>query len=639
MGILLYSYTFVGLKSLKNIHAPAAAILITDMVVSFISLLLAYQLRFNFRVPDSEIFTFLRIFPILLGVRLVGFLIAGTYRVQLRYTATDDVFRMLATVFSGSLILAVANPVYRMVNGAYFLPFSVIIIEFLVTIFILVSFRLFIKLIFKQITTSGLGSKPIIIYGSGQTGLITKRTLETDLENNFKVVAFLDDDASKVNKKLENVKIWPFSQAEKLFGLYPKSELIISKRKLPAESREAIVEKALAHEIKILNVPSIKQWINGQLNAKQLKNLKIEELLEREPIQLDDERLSTVYGNKIILVTGAAGSIGSELVMQLLRYKPKKLILVDQAETPMHEIDLKLSAIQTETEIKLKISDITDRVKMESVFEKHKPQIVFHAAAYKHVPLMEKNPAEALKVNTFGTKILADLAHRNKAERFVFISTDKAVNPTNVMGASKRLGEMYVQAFDGVSDTRFITTRFGNVLGSNGSVVPRFRAQIENGGPVTVTHPDITRYFMTIPEACSLVLEAGSMGTGGEIFIFDMGKPVQICKMAEKMIRLAGYVPYKEVDIQFTGLRPGEKLYEELLNDGENVQPTHHPKILISKVIEYDKLELDRSLKEMDKTLEENDNFEIVKSLKNLVPEYKSANSEFEKLDIKIQSI
>jgi FlaA1/EpsC-like NDP-sugar epimerase len=627
------------LKSLKNIHAPAAAILITDMVVSFISLLLAYQLRFNFRVPDSEISAFWRIFPVVLGVRLAGFLISGTYRVQLRYTATDDVFRMLATVFSGSLILAVANPFYGMVNGAYFIPFSIIIIEFLVTIFILVSFRLFIKLIFKQITTSGLVSKPIIIYGSGQTGLITKRALETDLENNFKVVAFLDDDASRVNKKLENVKIWPFSQSEKLFALYPKSELIISKRKISAESREAIVEKALAHGIKILNVPSIKQWINGQLNAKQLKNLKIEELLEREPIQLDNERLVAAYGDKVIFVTGAAGSIGSELVMQLLRYKPKKLILVDQAETPMHELDLKLSAVRTETLINLKIADITDRIKMESVFEKHKPQIVFHAAAYKHVPLMEKNPAEALKVNTFGTKILADLSHRHKAERFVFISTDKAVNPTNVMGASKRLGEMYVQAFDGVSDTRFITTRFGNVLGSNGSVIPRFRAQIENGGPVTVTHPEITRYFMTIPEACSLVLEAGSMGAGGEIFIFDMGKPVQIRKMAEKMIRLAGFVPYKEVDIQFTGLRPGEKLYEELLNDGENVQPTHHPKILISKVIEYDKPELDRCLRELDKTLEENDNFEIVKSLKNLVPEYKSANSEFEKLDIKMQSI
>lgn len=606
-----------------------------DVCVAFFSLLLAYQLRFNFRVPEVEISTFRYVFPVVLGVRLLGFLVSGTYRVQLRFTATDDVFRLLVTIFVGTVVLALVNPVYQVFNTIYLVPYSILIIEFLVSIFFLVCVRLLIKMLFKGITNSGVGSKEIIIYGAGESGLITKRTLETDRENNFKVVAFIDENRRFENKKLEDVKVWLPENLERIFKAYPNAELIISKQSIDPDKRSQIIEKALEHEIKVLNVPSIKSWINGQLNVKQLRNLKIEDLLERDPIELDTEKLSRTYGNKVILVTGAAGSIGSELVMQLMAYRPLKLILVDQAETPMHEIDLRLSAMHTETVVKLKIADVTDRLKMEQIFSEHRPHIVFHAAAYKHVPLMEKNPAEAVKVNTLGTKILADLAHRMGAERFVFISTDKAVNPTNVMGATKRMGEMYVQSYDAVSDTKFITTRFGNVLGSNGSVVPRFRAQIEEGGPVTVTHPEITRFFMTIPEACSLVLEACSMGEGGEIFIFDMGQPVQIRNMAEKMIKLAGFIPHKEIAITYTGLRPGEKLYEELLNDGENSLPTYHPKILITRVIEYDKLDIDKKFAEMAKTVEGNDNFEIVKKLKDTVPEYRSSNSEFERLDIK----
>lgn len=623
------------MKKLKNIHAPVGTILLMDLAVAFFSLLLAYQLRFNFRVPEVEISSFRKVFPVVLGIRLLGFMIAGTYRVQLRFTATDDVFRLLVTVFTGTIFLAILNPIYQAVYTIFLVPYSILIIEFLVTIFFLVGVRLLIKILFKGLTSSGIGAKEIIIYGAGDSGLITKRTLETDRENNFKVVAFIDENRRFETKRLEDVRVWHPEHLEKIFKTYPEAELIISKEAMDADKRAGIVEKALEHEIKVLNVPSIKSWINGQLNVKQLKNLKIEDLLERDPIELSTEKLSRIYGNKVILVTGAAGSIGSELVMQLIAYKPQKLILVDQAETPMHDIDLRLSEIKPDTEIRLKIADITDRIKMERIFEDYRPQIVFHAAAYKHVPLMEKNPAEAVKVNTLGTKILADLAHRNGAERFVFISTDKAVNPTNVMGATKRMGEMYVQSFDTVSDTKFITTRFGNVLGSNGSVVPRFRAQIENGGPVTVTHPQITRFFMTIPEACSLVLEAGSMGEGGEIFIFDMGNPVQIRVMAEKMIKLAGFIPHREITIEYTGLRPGEKLYEELLNDGENSLPTYHSKILITKVIEYDKMDIDKSFAQMAKAVDGNDNFEIVKQLKSTVPEYRSANSEFERLDVK----
>lgn len=604
-----------------------------DLAVAFFSLLLAYQLRFNFRVPEVEISSFRYVFPVVLGVRLLGFIIAGTYRVQLRFTATDDVFRLLVTVFTGTIFLAIVNPIYQAVYTIHLIPYSILIIEFLVLIFFLVCVRLLIKILFKGLTNSGIGSKEIIIYGAGDAGLTTKKTLETDRENHFKVVAFIDENRRFENKKLEDVKVWHPENLEKIFRQYPEAELIISKQSIDPDKRSRIVEKALEHEIKVLNVPSIKSWINGQLNVKQLKNLKIEDLLERDPIELSTDKLSEIYGNKTIMVTGAAGSIGSELVMQLIAFRPKMLILVDQAETPMHDIDLRLSELKPTAEIKLKIADVTDRIKMEQIFSDYRPQIVFHAAAYKHVPLMEKNPAEAVKVNTMGTKILADFAHRNGAERFVFISTDKAVNPTNVMGATKRMGEMYVQSLDAVSDTKFITTRFGNVLGSNGSVVPRFRAQIENGGPVTVTHPQITRFFMTIPEACSLVLEAGSMGEGGEIFIFDMGEPVQIRVMAEKMIKLAGFIPHKEIAIEYTGLRPGEKLYEELLNDGENSLPTHHPKILITRVIEYDKLYIDEKFAEMAEAVGGNDNFNIVKKLKDTVPEYRSANSEFERLD------
>lgn len=628
---------FASLKKLKNIYAPTWIILLMDLGVSFFSLLLAYQLRFNFRVPEIEISSFRYIFPAVLSIRFVGFLIAGTYRVQLRFTATSDVYRLLITTFFGTLTLLAISHLHQIIySTGYLVPHTIIIIEFLVSIFFLVCVRLLIKILFKEILGTSIGVKEIIIYGAGDAGLTTKRTLETDRETNFKIVAFIDENRRYENKKLEDVRIFHPEDLEKVFRSYPSAELIISKQSIDPDHRSKIIEKALECEIKVLNVPSIKSWINGQLNLKQLKNLKIEDLLERDPIRLSTEKLSRIYGNKVILVTGAAGSIGSELVSQLVAYKPKMLILVDQAETPMHDIDLKMNEINMEgVEVKLKIADITDRSKMEAIFETFKPHIIFHAAAYKHVPLMEKNPAEAVKVNTLGTKNLADLAHRNHAERFVFISTDKAVNPTNVMGATKRMGEMYVQAFDSVSDTKFITTRFGNVLGSNGSVVPRFRNQIENGGPVTVTHPEITRYFMTIPEACSLVLEAGSMGDGGEIFIFDMGEPVRIKVLAEKMIKLAGFIPDKEIKIEYSGLRPGEKLYEELLNDGENSLPTYHSKILITKVIKYDKLDIDRKFSEMAATVDGNDNFEIVKKIKETVPEYRSANSEFERLDNK----
>jgi FlaA1/EpsC-like NDP-sugar epimerase len=385
----------------------------------------------------------------------------------------------------------------------------------------------------------------------------------------------------------------------------------------------------------VLNVPPVSSWINGELSFKQIKKINIEELLERDPIKLDEENISRQVKNKHVLVTGAAGSIGSEIVRQLVRYKPSKIILLDQAESPLYEVEMELKEQMAPGSFEIVIGDVRNRDRMHNLFRTFRPQIVFHAAAYKHVPMMENNPSEAVFTNVLGTKVMADLAVEFGAEKFVMVSTDKAVNPTNVMGASKRVAEIYTQALGKTAKTKFITTRFGNVLGSNGSVIPRFRQQIEKGGPVTITHPEITRYFMTIPEACQLVLEAGAMGNGGEIFIFDMGKSVKIVDLAKKMIKLSGLELDKDIKIAFTGLRPGEKLYEELLNDKEKTLPTHHAQIMIAKVKEYDLGEVSKEIESLISLFGSQNNNEIVRKIKNIVPEFISNNSEFEKLDVK----
>jgi FlaA1/EpsC-like NDP-sugar epimerase len=382
-----------------------------------------------------------------------------------------------------------------------------------------------------------------------------------------------------------------------------------------------------------LTVPPVSSWINGELSFKQIKKINIEELLERDAIKLDEDNISKQVKNKTVLVSGAAGSIGSEIVRQLIKYKPSKIILLDQSESPLYEMEMELAEKCKKEQYEIVIGDVRNKDRMQNLFKTLKPQIVFHAAAYKHVPMMENNPSESIFTNVLGTKVMADLSVEFGVEKFVMISTDKAVNPTNVMGASKRVAEIYTQSLGKKSKTKFITTRFGNVLGSNGSVIPRFRQQIEKGGPITITHPDITRYFMTIPEACQLVLEAGAMGTGGEIFIFDMGSSVKIIDLAKKMIKLSGLTLDKDINIVVTGLRPGEKLFEELLNDKEKTMPTHHAQIMIAKVKEYD---LDAVAKDIDALISmfgSQNNNEIVTKMKNIVPEYISNNSEYEKLD------
>mgnify|MGYP000037964826 FL=1 len=478
--------------------------------------------------------------------------------------------------------------------------------------------------------------KNVIIYGAGEAGFATKRVLDHDISSKIRVVAYIDDNPRKESKVVDGVRIYAYEDLDQLLKMYDIDEIIISTFSVPASRRSHLIETCLDQNITILTVPPLDKWINGQFSTRQLQTIRIEQLLERDPIKLNQEQLDKQITGKRVLVTGGAGSIGSEIVRQLLNFNPATIVVCDQAETPLHELELELKATNKNTKLIFFLGDVRNKARMMELFETFRPQIVYHAAAYKHVPMMELSPAEALLTNVGGTRLIADLSLQFKAQRFVMVSTDKAVNPTNVMGASKRLAEIYVQSLsrrEGI-ETRFITTRFGNVLGSNGSVVLRFKDQIAKGGPVTVTHPNIIRYFMTIPEASQLVLEAGAMGEGGEIFVFDMGKPVPIVDLARKMIRLSGLVPNIDIEIKYTGLRPGEKLYEELLSDAENTISTHHDKILIAKIRE-EKIEgLETHFEELFTYAgQAGQSMAMVSKMKELVPEFVSNNSVFEQLD------
>ncbi len=617
-------------------NIPRWIIFFIDMCICLFSLVLAYLVRFNFSIPRIEIIAFPMVFSFVLGVRALSFYVSKTYQGIVKYTSSKDAQRIFIIITIGSASYILINCIYfYFINHTFPIPFSIIIIEYMATTFLMISLRVMFKALYHELTNPSKEKRSVIIFGAGESGIITKRTLDRDAGTKYKVLGFIDDDSKKQGKKLEGTTIYNISKLDDLLEQNNVSNLIISVQNLTPAKKQEIVDICLNHDTKVLNVPPVTNWINGELSFKQIKKVQIEELLEREPIQLDKDDIQKILSDKIILVTGAAGSIGSEIVRQVIKFNPKKIILLDQAESPLYEMEMELFDKYKQQSYEIVMGDIRNRDRMENVFKTFQPQIVFHSAAYKHVPMMENNPSESVFTNVFGSKNLADLSVEYKVEKFVMISTDKAVNPTNVMGASKRIAEIYTQSLGKHSTTKFITTRFGNVLGSNGSVIPRFRQQIENGGPITITHPDITRFFMTIPEACQLVLEAGAMGKGGEIFIFDMGESVKIVDLAKKMIKLSGLTLNKDISIAFTGLRPGEKLYEELLADHENTLPTHHKQIMIAKVKEYDFETVSSAISELIKLFDKQDNRSIVKKMKELVPEFKSNNSIFEELDNK----
>jgi FlaA1/EpsC-like NDP-sugar epimerase len=618
----------------KYFNLPRWLIFLIDILICSFSLVLAYLLRFNFTIPDKDINMLPKAIVFVVVVRAFTFLIAKTYAGIIKYTSTDDAIRIVFVTIIGSSVFVLTNIItFNFIGHFNFIPYSIVIIDFITLTFALIAFRLMVKVIYFELNYPSKDKTNVVIFGAGESGVIAKRALDRDAGTKYKVLAFIDDDPKKINKKIENVKIFGSSSLDQILKENTVEHIIISIQNLKTAKKKEVIETCLTYNTKVLNVPPVSKWINGELSFKQIKKVNIEDLLERDEIKLDIEKISKELIGKRILISGAAGSIGSEMVRQVAKFSPSKLILVDQAESPLYHIELELTDSYKNLDFEVIICDITNEIRMRKIFETVKPEIIYHAAAYKHVPMMENNPVEAIINNVEGTKLISDLSVEYKSEKFVMISTDKAVNPTSIMGASKRIAEIYTQSLNKLGVTKFITTRFGNVLGSNGSVIPLFREQIEKGGPVTITHPDVTRYFMTIPEACQLVLEAGMIGQGGEIFIFDMGKSVKILDLAKKMIKLSRLELGKDIQIVFTGLRPGEKLYEELLNTNENTLPTHHPQIMIAKVKEFDSDTVKKDIAELTEIRQTHDNYRIVTKMKEIVAEYKSQNSIYERLD------
>ena len=633
---------------------PRWIIFLLDLAICSIALAIGYLIKYNFSINNFDPSEFFRNLVITTVINTIVFVNVKSFSGIIRYTSAQDTFRILfaISVSSGSMLFL--NSIISVIEHVILISPTVIILSGLVSFLLLITYRILVKYFFMYIKNLNLDKIRVIIYGAGEAGVATKRTFDHDPRVNKNIIAFVDDDERKVGKTIDGVKILNANALEAMIAAKEVDEIIFASYTIPIERKNQIVDTCLEHDVLVLNIPPVDVWMGGKLQSTQIQNINIEDLLNRKTIQIDAEGIQQQLNQKRILITGAAGSIGSEIVRQLLKFETSLIILNDQSETALHDLYLELGDSHQVKNFHAFIGDVRDKKRMEHLFETYKPHYVYHAAAYKHVPLMEDNPSEAIKVNVMGTKIIADLSVKYGVRKFVMISTDKAVNPTNVMGASKRVAEIYVQSLNKtlhsdnfifsnglsyINDlsvkpiTKFITTRFGNVLGSNGSVIPRFKQQIEKGGPITVTHPEITRYFMTIPEACRLVLEAGWMGKGGEIFIFDMGKSVKIVELAKKMIRLAGLEPNHDIKIQYTGLRPGEKLFEELLNDNENAMPTHHQKIMIGRVREYKFNEVADQIYSLIESAKENDDRQVVIKMKELVQEYKSKNSIFEELD------
>ena len=619
------------IKRMDEGYSPRWIVFLVDMIIAEFSLFLAFLLRYNFELTDyDKIRLYIGLVTILV-IRGSLSAIFKTYAHIIRHTSSLDIIRLVASVFTGSVLLLASSIIGRFTITFPVIPITVIIIEGFLTMFLMTNMRLVFKFVFYRILSPYRLSNPVLIVGTREKAVFTREALEIDRKIKNKVIAFIDSSNPQKKKRLAGLLIHSLNDLEYLIVRHRITSIVLAKDDLLESEKEYIASQCKDYDIRMLYAPE--QWLSGDSNIIEMKEVNIEELLTRDPINLDKTHIHQTIHGKSILITGAAGSIGSELTRQIARYNPRQLILVDQAETPLYEEYLELKERFNIGNCNTILADIMNKDRMEKILSFYRPNYVYHAAAYKHVPMLENDPIEAFRNNVIGTRIVADLADQAGAEKFIMVSTDKAVNPTGVMGASKRIAEIYVQALNTNSETTYITTRFGNVLNSSGSVIPRFLKQIREGGPVTVTHPEVTRYFMTIQEACQLVLEASVMGTGGEIFLFDMGEPVKIDDLARKLIRLTGRNE-NEIEIQYTGLREGEKLYEELLLQAEPSKSTHHPKIMIAERKPYTYEKIVKYIDNISLYTASQDEINVVKLMKKMVPTYKSQNSVYKKYDI-----
>ncbi len=634
---MLKKLPFYIVKKYRHSTVPQWYILIMDIVLFILAFFLMEAFRVN-GLANLHMRGMLVKFVISLMLTIIFYFFTGSYKSIIRHAGMSDIYKILLTTVGPALVCWLVNIVnyqFRppIIPGGYLLSYRESLMLYAILAVLLTVSRLAMQRVYNRYFRRRRPSSNVVIYGAGAAGIIAYNALKQEPNYEYRIVAFVDDDMSKVNQELNGV---PVMRARTV--LDPKfieqkkvKQLIIAIPSIRVLHKQAITNKALDLGLTVKAVPHASTWLNGTFSANQIQDIKIEDLLERESIKLDNVNIVREVADKTVLVTGAAGSIGSEICRQLMTYHPAKVIMLDQAESPMYDLQFELRntfAAQLDR-MEFVIANVKDRPRIEEIFQQFRPQLVYHAAAYKHVPFMEENPYEAVYINVFGTRNLADLSLQYGVQKFVMISTDKAVNPTNVMGATKRMAEIYIQSRSNPT-THFVTTRFGNVLGSNGSVIPLFKKQLAAGGPLTVTHRDIIRYFMTIPEACNLVLEAGAMGEGGDIFVFDMGKPVRIYDMARKMIQLSGM---QGIEIKEIGLRPGEKLYEELLATKENTIPTYHPKIMRAQVRRYPIDAIDREYDDLWHILEGMDDMAIVAKMKAIVPEFLSNNSIYCKLD------
>jgi FlaA1/EpsC-like NDP-sugar epimerase len=636
---------------LKNRITPKWAIFLLDLVICIVSFIYASYLLADFKIFSLDYKSLFDGVIIVAIAASVSFFLFKTYEGIIRFSEIHETIRALSAVFCSLLLMLILNSIIILNKVPLLIHNSVLFGYFFCASFVICGYRILVKTMYQEDEHADINTVNVIIYGAEVKGSFLQKTLERISNRQFRVVAFIDDNEMLVGKTIDNVRIYSIDQLPSLLKPFRVKYLFFSQQDVEINIKVKVAEECMKHHVKLMNIPPFERWVQGNLNLNQLSDVKIEELLGRPAIELCNNKVVNFISGKNILITGAAGSIGSELARQIADMAPASLIICDQIETGLHNLEYELQQkYYLGNKLKPYLGDVKDVASMDQLFYTYRPEIVFHAAAYKHVPVMESHPSQAIRNNVLGTKVLADLSEVYGVEKFLFISTDKAINPTNIMGASKRLAEIYchslhhsnneliqvdpqVYRISPLSKTKFITTRFGNVLASNGSVIPRFREQIANGGPVTVTHPEIIRYFMTIQEACSLVLEAVTMGNGGEIFLFDMGEPVKILDLAKKMIKLAGYEPEKDIAIKFTGLRPGEKLYEELLNAKEKVVPTHHKKILIAKVQENTNNNVIEEIMKLIDLANDCKDDDVVKQMKSMLPEYISNNSVYQLYD------